>query len=369
MKSSFYDGVYGCLIGHTIGDALGAPVETWNYWDIRRRFGKVDRFLESKVGNTTGRIGEGTDDTALRHYVSLAIVRKGGRITPNDLAELWIEKGNYPRLWSNERVAYEKIWWGMDPWDTGRGADKCGSAAMAAGPIGVINAGSPEQAYQDGYVVASLNQDGEERAAAGLFAAAIAEALQPGASFPGVLQTMNRLASFLMRRAMDVTFDLVSACSTAAEFTEKYYERFADWAFPNAPKRPAIEVPKGYPVRAKYYSGLSVELIPVALAMLHFAQGDPNTAMIEAAGYGRDCDTIAAMAGCIGGALAGAHAIRAEWIQTAERANEELYVFLEGDRAKNHAAMAKRLVEAYRRELERLRDRAAFMEGILSQQG
>jgi ADP-ribosylglycohydrolase len=175
MKSSFYDGVYGCLIGHTIGDALGAPGETRNYWEIRERYGKVDRFLPSEIGNTTGRPGEGTDDTTLRHYVPLA--------------------------------------------------------------------------------------------------------------------------------------------------------------------------------------------------MLHYAQGDPDLAMIEAARYGRDCDTIAAMAGCLGGALAGAHAIRSDWIETAERANQELYSFLEGDRSLDHAAMARRLVEAYRQEVGRRQSGVTVMERILAQNG
>jgi ADP-ribosylglycohydrolase len=368
LKHDFYDGVYGCIIGHTIGDALGAPVEGWNYWDIRKAYGKVERFYKSAIGNQSGPAG-GTDDTTLRHYVSVAIVRKGGRISPNDLARLWIEKGSFRYLWSNEQVAYERIFWGMDPWDSGRGAIKCGSAAMGAAPVGIINAGDPEQAYQDGYVIASLNQDGEERAAAGLLAAGIAKALEPSATLDQVLRTMDQLASFPMKRALDLTFDLAASCTSADEFTEKYYERLSDWAFPLRPTVKLPEIPMGMPRRAQYYSGASVELVPVALAMVQYAKGDANRAIADGASFGRDCDTIGAMAGAFAGALEGAHAIRGDWIAECEKANGDLFEFLEGDRSANFASVSKRLVDACRRQQETTKARAAAMERILSQKG
>lgn len=45
MADDIADGVYGCLMGGAIGDALGAPVEGWHVDDVRCTYGKIDRFL------------------------------------------------------------------------------------------------------------------------------------------------------------------------------------------------------------------------------------------------------------------------------------------------------------------------------------
>jgi ADP-ribosylglycohydrolase len=87
VAKDFFDAVYGCLIGGAIGDAMGAPVENWHHADISKEYGKVERFLPGPRGITTsGEPGEITDDTALKHYMCLAVVGKGGRITPSSSA-------------------------------------------------------------------------------------------------------------------------------------------------------------------------------------------------------------------------------------------------------------------------------------------
>ena len=52
MAKDVLDAVYGCLVGGAIGDALGAPVEGWDYTDIRKQFGKMDELVPSEHGNT-----------------------------------------------------------------------------------------------------------------------------------------------------------------------------------------------------------------------------------------------------------------------------------------------------------------------------
>ena len=49
--------------------------------------------------------------------------------------------------------------------------------------------------------------------------------------------------------------------------------------------------------------------MPVALALFKIAGGDPMTAVIGGANFGRDSDTIAGMAGLLSGALSGVGAI------------------------------------------------------------
>jgi ADP-ribosylglycohydrolase len=364
MAKDLFDVVYGCMIGGAIGDALGAPVEGWNYWEIREEYGRLEKLTASPRENSNQQPGGVTGDTVLRQYIALAIVRKEGRILPDDLAELWLEKGSYGLLWSNERTIYEKLAWGMDPWDTGRGANLCGTATMAIAPVGLVNAANPAQAYQDGYVIASVNQDGEERSAAAALAAGIAAALYPEATRDDVLSTMQQHSSQLMQRSLELTMDLSSQCTSVDEFTERFYAHLADWRMA-CPRHRIKEVPEGYPKRAKYHSGSSLELIPVALALLHLCQGDVNEAIIAGANFGRDCDTIAGIIGCIAGALEGATAIRGEWVDACEAANRDLFEFLEDDPSANFYSMAWRLVKVLQAERRVTRARLKVLDRVL----
>ena len=52
----------------------------------------------------------------------------------------------------------------------------------------------------------------------------------------------------------------------------------------------------------------------MAFALFDFRDGEANDAMIEGANFGRDCDTIATIAGCLGGA----GALRPEWVEACE---------------------------------------------------
>ena len=62
-----YDKVYGCLIGGLIGDAMGAPVEGWDYKKIIETHGEISDFT-----------GDGTDDSAIRMILCYAIIQNGG---------------------------------------------------------------------------------------------------------------------------------------------------------------------------------------------------------------------------------------------------------------------------------------------------
>lgn len=362
MKASLRDRFYGCLVGGAIGDALGAPVESLNYWEIEAKHGRLVELVGSPRGNSNGKPGAVTDDTALRSYVAMTIVRRKGRIRPDDLAAFWVEKGNSKRFWANERAVHERLAWGMNPWETGRGAHKCATASMAIAPVGLINAGDPAQAYQDGYNIGAVMQDEEERDAAGAFAAAVAAALLPGATATTAREAMLAQSGFLMRRAVDLAMDLRFRVSSTAEFTRRYYELYADWRFPRPEARLAA-VPASYPARARYYSGTSLELVPVAFALMDLCGADGNEAMVAAVNFGRDCDTIATFVGCLGGALHGAAALRANWVAACERDNEDL--FAEVGEPGGFAAMAGGLLEALRAEQARTEQRAAAMRHLL----
>jgi ADP-ribosylglycohydrolase len=90
-----------------------------------------------------------------------------------------------------------------------------------------------------------------------------------------------------------------------------------------------------------------------------------NRSLIEAANFGRDCDTIATIVGCLGGALTGAAAIRQDWIETCEQANRDLFEELDGDPQANFYTTAGRLHSALLCEKARAEERVRLLESIL----
>jgi ADP-ribosylglycohydrolase len=359
MAKDFLDAVYGCLIGGAIGDAMGAPVENWHYADIRERYGKVRELMAHDHG--AGLPGSVTDDSTLRHYMCLAIVRKGGRITPDDYARVWLEDLNPDRLFHTERIVLEKLRLGMSPWETGRGQLLADAAIMSIAPVGIINAGNPAQAYQDAFNVASIHQDGLERDAAAMAAAGFAAAFAPGASVEGVLGAMEERGTQEVRRLVSMAMDLSRNAGSVERFVEGFYATMLDWSFP---------IPPGEAWEKDRSPGpTSREVLPAVVGIFYLCEGEPNRCIVEGASFGRDADTIASVVGGLAGTLRGAGAIRENWIEQCERANEEFFAEVEGDRQANFRRMATRLVEATESEKRAIGERLDTLSRITGRAG
>ncbi len=122
MAKDILDAVYGCLVAGAIGDALGAPAENMYYRQVREKFGKIHDFMAyDNISYSSGLPGAVTDDTTLRHHMCLGVVRKGGRITPDDAAHIWLKDLNPERFWNPDKITYLKLSAGVNPWDVGRG--------------------------------------------------------------------------------------------------------------------------------------------------------------------------------------------------------------------------------------------------------
>jgi ADP-ribosylglycohydrolase len=228
---------------------------------------------------------------------------------------------------------------------------------MSIAPIGIVNAGNPTQAYQDGFNIASVNQDGHNRDGAATWAAGVAAAFIPGITLVEILEIMTQHTSYLMRRAIDLTMDLAYTSDTVDDFAEKYYARMLDWSWPIPPNQAWN--------KEHYFSGNTIELVPITMAILHLCQGDVHQSMIEAASFGRDCDTTASMAGQIAGAMVGASAVRQDWVDIVEKANQDFFEEVDGDPTANFYRMAQRLVEALKNEQQAAQQRANHLVEIL----
>jgi ADP-ribosylglycohydrolase len=333
--SLLFKKVYGSLIGGAIGDALGGPVETMHYRFIREHHGGRVTDLKDyerpedfhQAGPNSGayarssKAGTYTDDTHLRHFITDAIVAKKGRITPEDLSKVWMEKMDTRYFWVSITNSWNRLALTATPaWEVGAGNVPDNSSAMCIGPIGLINAGDPAQAAQDAYAIASLSHDGYAREAACVIASATAEAMRPDATVEGIVQASvehlpNRDTSPVYGAVLRA-IEWADQVADTEELTALYYERGLV-SFAQRHPRPRMEAER------LSWSVDPLESIPVVMAMFHKTKGNYEESVVASANFGRDCDTIACMTGYIAGAFNGVDAIPKRWIDTVREAQPE----------------------------------------------
>ncbi|MER5568674.1 ADP-ribosylglycohydrolase family protein [Streptomyces goshikiensis] len=340
------DRAAGCLIGAAVGDALGGPVEGWTPEQIVERHGGrvhgvVGPWYEDwrtarPIAPYHKGDGHVTDDTLMTH----ALVRVYEAVrdhldayavadhlvpdlmtNPRWIPELEAEALPLQRIFLAEKWIVTRLHYAhADPREAGAGnIVNCG-AAMYMAPVGIVNAGNPEGAYAEALDIAGAHQSSYGREAAGVFAAAVAAACAPGATAGSVVETALALAKDGTREAIaavrEVALgqrDVESALAPLRAAVAPYDSVGADYRKPSLGAR--------RPSRLH-----SIEELPVALGMLLVADGAYETSVLGAVNYGRDCDSIATMAGAIAGALGGEGAVPAAWAkQVAEASRLDLH--------------------------------------------
>ncbi|MFG3014618.1 ADP-ribosylglycohydrolase family protein [Streptomyces cinerochromogenes] len=321
---SLADRVTAALVGAAVGDALGGPVEGYTPEQIAERHGGRVRGVVGPWHGDAWRTarpiapyhkGDGhvTDDTLMTH----ALIRVYDRVrdhldayavadhlvpdlmtNPRWIPELEAEALPLHRLFLAEKWLVARLAYGhTDPREAGVGnIVNCG-AAMYMSPVGLVNAAHPAGAYAEALDIAGAHQSSYGREAAGVLAAAVAAAAAPGATPDSVVAACLSLARDGTRTAIE------KVCEVAA--------RHRDFESALGPLRAAVApydtVGPDYrapSLAARRPSRLhSVEELPVALGMLVVSGGDYRHAVLGSVNYGRDCDSIATMAGALAGAL------------------------------------------------------------------
>ncbi|MDF3297040.1 ADP-ribosylglycohydrolase family protein [Streptomyces tropicalis] len=338
--ASLDDRITGALVGAAVGDALGGPVEGYSPDQILERHGgRVHGVVGPWHGDAwrTARPlapyhkGDGhvTDDTLMTH----ALVRVYAQVrdhldayaiadrlvpdmmtNPRWIPELEAEALPLHRVFLAEKWLVTRLHYGhADPREAGVGnIVNCG-AAMYTAPVGLVNAANPAAAYAEALDIAGAHQSSYGREAAGVLAAGVAAACSPGATCDSVVAACLATAKDGTRTAIE------AVCEAAARYT--------DFESALAPLRTAVApfdtVGPDYrapSLGARRPSRLhAIEELPVALGMLVVARGDGRHAVLGAVNYGRDCDSIATMAGALAGALGSP--VPEDWAKTVAEAS------------------------------------------------
>jgi ADP-ribosylglycohydrolase len=316
--------ITGALVGAAVGDALGGPVEGHSPEQIvERHGGRVHGIVGPWHGDAwrTARPvapyhkGDGhvTDDTLMTH----ALVRVYAAVrdhldayaiaehlvpdlmsNPRWIPELEAEALPLHRVFLAEKWLVARLHYGhVDPREAGVGnIVNCG-AAMYMAPVGLVNAANPAGAYAEALDVAGAHQSSYGREAAGVFAAAVAAACSPGATPDSVVSACLSLAKDGTRAAIE------TVCDTASRYSdfESALRPLREAVAPYDTVGPDYRTPS---LGARRPSRLhAIEELPVALGMMVVARGDYRHTVLGSVNYGRDCDSIATMAGAITGAL------------------------------------------------------------------
>ncbi|CAM5439692.1 ADP-ribosylglycohydrolase family protein [Streptomyces griseomycini] len=332
--------ITGALVGAAVGDALGGPVEGYSPEQIAERHGgRVHGVVGPWHGDAwrTARPlapyhkGDGhvTDDTLMTH----ALVRVYATVrdhldayavadhlvpdlmtNPRWIPELEAEAILLRRVFLAEKWLVARLHYGhVDPREAGVGnIVNCG-AAMYVAPVGLVNAAHPAAAYAEALDVAGAHQSSYGREAAGVLAAAVAAACAPGATPDSVVAACLSLAKDGTRAAIE------RVCEEASRHTdfESALRPLREAVAPYDTVGPDYRSPS---LGARRPSRLhSIEELPVALGMVVVAGGDFRHAVLGAVNYGRDCDSIATMAGAVTGALGSP--VPEDWAKTVAEAS------------------------------------------------
>lgn len=377
-ENQLIDSAVGALAAAAVGDALGGATEGWEATEIAEHFGGPVEGVVPSIRHMKGiekpfspfHKGDGhiTDDTLMTRALVKVYAGKRdhldafdveSRLVPQLIEEkVWIpEYGRddllYHRLFLAEKWLVAKLKYGhADPREGGVGnIVNCG-AAMYIAPVGLANAGDPDGAYAEAVEIAGAHQSSYGREAAAVLAAAVAEAVRPGATVSSVVETCLRLARDGTRAAIEA---VASAGSELGGWRDGGLARLRDAFAPFD----SVGVPYAQPgLGARIPSRLqSIEELPLAIGLLVATGGDCNETILGGVNYGRDSDSIASMGGALAGALAGASAVRADWV-------EEISVASRYDLGEPGRVMAQVAVEILGRDVERHARRVEAMEAL-----
>ena len=351
-REVYYNKVLGMLIGSAIGDAMGAPTEGWSRKDIQISYGFVkglDTMVRAAGAEGPWKFnlpaGGSTDDTRWKKlFVNYALGEQWSNLKPENFAHHIVEdyKADIQTLTSTEGFhpeAYEvnlmKMAW-LQEWalvgdayqqnDMKKYADAvskfyggemvCGG--MLYSPVvGACIPGDITGAYQAAYDLAIFDI-GYARDITALVAAMTSQAFDPKAdkaSLAKIIRTLDPKDYFksrLVGRASYNFYQLASnivseAKNLSEEDIPKLIKIPREWRPMNSLEY--LQLTTAYSLLDKYNEDSAFhagEIYLITVTAMMFSDYDFEKTMQFIVNYGRDNDTVAAVAGSILGAFWGA---------------------------------------------------------------
>lgn len=327
---TLFDKIYGIEAATTIANSMGDVVEGMSWERIEQTYGLVTELLPQfgKSSSWGVRLPNGdamleqtwghpfvwhvhdrppgmSEDGHERYRLAVtAIIEKGGRITVEDLARIWIRDINPDNfgylLGPQDQVIYYSLKAGVFPWETGRYATFPGmigtSKMMHA--IGIINACDPDQAAKDALDVGRIKdvrgpRDNYALEVAAAIAAGTAEGLKPNATIDDITNVALNQLTYYPRLEVEAGLEWARSATDWRElrplFNDKYHGRWMSNA---------------------------VELLSSGMAVFHTSGGNVEQAIIQGVNLGRDTDCRAYIAAGWSAALNGIAQIPTRWLDT-----------------------------------------------------
>ena len=310
------DRIKGSLIGVASGDAMGMPSSMMSPDEIKKRFGEIDTFLPAPEDHLLHKgmiAGQITDDTQQTLALADSIIEMK-KVDSMSIAQHLIKWGENEGIF-NSNIAGPSTLRALSMIRNGKSVEESGSvgdtngACMRIASVGIYGRGNLKRTV-DAVENACRATHNTNIAVAG----ATAVAMIIGSAVLGEqnIDLLIEKAVSGMKEGMGRANIWYSAS------IEKRTEWVLDLINKNSDKRIAMQ-------KIYDYIGAGVQIsetVPTCLGIIKLADGNPIETVKIASNLGGDCDTIAAIAGSMAGAVKGAKAFPQEWINKLSEVND-----------------------------------------------
>lgn len=312
------DRALATLTGLAIGDALGMPSQMMSRPEVLHRFGPggITGFEPAAADHPLAAglpAGSVTDDTDQALLLAHHLVAGGGRVDTAAFARALIDweagmraTGSLDLLGPSTRSALARMLAGEPAGESGRFGVTNG-AAMRVAPVGIVMPATDLPALVQRVVASAQATHNTGVAIAG--AAAVAAAVSAALDGASVAEATEVAVDAARRGAAQGFWRAAGQVAPRIRWAVGLMDA----------RRPEESLDLLYELVGT--SLASQESVPAAFAVLALYPGDPWRACLAAASLGGDSDTIAAMAGAVGGAVHGTAGFPAAAIDTVRRVN------------------------------------------------
>jgi hypothetical protein len=344
-KEAYYDKVLGALVGSAIGDAMGASTEMWYRKDIQNKYGYIAGLTpatrqKSPEGTWDHNMvaGATTDDTRWKYFIGKYLLDHSKKLNKKvfakyindyyqslttsiadnkignstDLLDQELDKINWIKEWARVTLAFTE---GPEAYQEAQNrfyGGEMSCAGMLYGPVFGMITTSPISAYQAGYDHA-LFDIGYAKDITALTASMTQLAIQNFTIDSIISQALlidpkgysnSRLIGRLPLNMANESLYFVTEAKEIGgvdnnDKVPNFYTGSAkEWNIQNYIYSELEKKQKAIP----FHAG---EIWQILVTGLHYGQGDFLKTMQFIVNYGRDNDTVAAIAGMILGAKIG----------------------------------------------------------------